>query len=182
LAIEANKRPAPADGLVHLNERIDQIAEVTDDDVARIDAGVLENVELLERGFPRNPRVREDGEVGRQVGSRDGPEYLPLVPGDIVPRSDLAKHARLVGLSLFDECLRDLLLAHRPDLFRVERLRVEAGAGDDRQTGLERDLPQEVDVASHVRMPAVHDAADAFALGDGQLVGHEVQVLHEVRT
>ena len=68
-------------------------------------------------------------------------------------------------VDLLDERLDDLLLAHRRDLFRVERLRVEAAAGDDRHPRLHRHLPQEVDVAAHVRMPAVDDAADAFALG-----------------
>src|SRR5215471_6749363 len=100
----------------------------------------------------------------------DRAEYIAFVPGDVVPRSDLAEDADGIGFGLLDERLRNLFLAHRRDLFRVERLRVETAAGDDRHARLRGNLAQEIDVASHVGMTTVHDAADAFALRDRHLL------------
>ena len=85
-------------------------------------------------------------------------------------------------IGLLDERLDDVVLAHRGDLFRIERLVVEPAAGDDGHAGLHRDLAQEVDVASHVRVAAVDDAGEvAVARGGLHFRGHQVRVAHDVR-
>jgi len=71
--------------------------------------------------------------------------------------------------------------AHRRDFPGVERLRVEAGAGDDWDARSHRQLPQETDVAPHVGMAAVNDATDALASCDRELVNHEIEVLRKIR-
>src|ERR1700730_10083816 len=88
LTIEADERPAPADRTVDLNIRIDKISEVTDNDVFRIDTDVFEDIELLQGRFPRNAGMREDRDVRRKVSTTDGPKYLALVLGHVVPRSN----------------------------------------------------------------------------------------------
>ena len=56
LPIEADERAAPADRLVHLNLRIDEIPQVADHDAIRFHAGVFEDVELFERRLFREFR------------------------------------------------------------------------------------------------------------------------------
>src|SRR5206468_81898 len=60
-------------------------------DVPRIDAGVLEDIELLERRFPGNSRVREDRNVCSDMRATYSPEHFALVFRNLVPRSDLAE-------------------------------------------------------------------------------------------
>jgi hypothetical protein len=48
LTIEADERPPPAYGAVDLGIWIDEVCEVTDDDVLRINTDVLKDIELLE--------------------------------------------------------------------------------------------------------------------------------------
>ena len=67
-----------------------------------------------------------------------GAKHLAFVRGDLVPRADFAERAENVVVRLLDERLDDLFLAHRGDLFRIQRLRVEAAAGDDRHAGFHR--------------------------------------------
>src|SRR6266850_8258537 len=75
----------------------------------------------------------------------------------------------------------DLFFAHGGDLFRIKRLRVESAAGDDWDSGLHRDLTQEVDVASHVRMPRVDNAGDTLAFDFGDFGRHQIHAAHDVR-
>ena len=86
--------------------------------------------------FPGMPVCVKIGRLVATVRLADRAKHLPFVPGDVVPRSDLAEHANRIGLDLLDERLDDLLLAHGGDLFRIERLRVEAAAGHDRHARL----------------------------------------------
>ena len=116
---------------MRLDVRIDEVAEVTDDDPIRLHADVLENIELFERRLSGDPGVRENRQVRCQVRLADRAEHLPFIGGDVVPRSDLAKHTRRVIVDLLDERLHDLLLAHRRDFFRVVGLRVETRADDE---------------------------------------------------
>src|SRR4029077_12571700 len=146
LTIEADERAAAANRLVHRHLRIvRQIPQLTYDDAVRLDARVFEQIQLLHRGFSGDAGVREDRQIRRDVGFADGAEDLALVRGDVVPRTDLAEDTDRIRLRLLDERLHDLLLAHRRDLFGIERLGVEAAAGDDRQTRTLRDGFQEVD-------------------------------------
>ena len=78
LTIEADERAAPADRLVHVDVRVDEIAEMADHDALRIDAGVLEDVELFERRLSRDAGVREDRQVRRDVRLADRAEHLAL--------------------------------------------------------------------------------------------------------
>src|SRR5262249_42701233 len=97
----------------------------------------------------------------------------------VVPRPNLAERANRIAFGLLDERLRDLLLAHRRELFRIEGLRVEASADDDWHPRHHRNTSEEADVAAHIRMAAVDDAADAFAFGGRHLLRHELGVGHE---
>src|SRR5262249_38815080 len=126
LAVKADERPTPADCAVHFSIRVNKISEVTDDDVLRVDAHVLEDVELLEGRLPRNAGVGEDRNVRREVCAAHGPKYLALILGDVVPRPDLTERTYGIGLRLLDERPKDLLLAHGADLPGVEGLGVEA--------------------------------------------------------
>ncbi len=60
LAVEADESAAAADRLVHVDVRVVQVAEVADANVRRVDARVLEYVQLLDRRLSRDARVRED--------------------------------------------------------------------------------------------------------------------------
>ena len=129
--------------------------------------------------FPGMP-VCEDRQVRGEMRLADRAEHLALGGCDLVPRSNLAKRTGGIVVGLLDQPLNDLLLAHRRDLFRVEGIGVEAGAGDDRQARLHRGLPNEVQIATHVRMAAIDDARDAFAFGGGEFLRHQVHVAHRV--
>jgi hypothetical protein len=48
LTLEADERPPPAYGAVDLGIRIDEVCEVTDNDVLRINTDVLKDIELLD--------------------------------------------------------------------------------------------------------------------------------------
>ena len=67
LAVKADERAPPADRAVHFRIGVDEVGKVTDDDVLRVDADVLEDVELLEGRLPRNASVRENRNVRRKV-------------------------------------------------------------------------------------------------------------------
>src|SRR5215470_14665963 len=67
LPVETHKRTAAADRFVHIHVRVYEVAEVSDDDAIRVDAGVLEDVELFERGFAGNSRVRKDQKIRRNM-------------------------------------------------------------------------------------------------------------------
>src|SRR5262245_33203082 len=138
---------------------------MADHDALRLDSNVFKNVELLERRLSRNSRVREDRQVRFQVRPADGPEHFSLVGCHVVPGPDFAERAYGIRFDLSDQRLNDLALAHRADLFRVVRLRVEAGTRDDRHLRPHRQLTEKTDSASHVWMPAVDDAADALTPG-----------------
>ena len=64
---------------------------------------------------------------------------------------------------------------------RFELLATISTAGNDRDTGLHRDLAQEVDVSSHVCMSAVDNAGDACAFHLGHFFRHQIHVVHDVR-
>ena len=125
----------------------------------------------------------EDRQVRRDVRLAHRAKHFPFIRRDLVPRSDLAEGAKRLLIGLPDERLDDLLLAHRRDLFRVERLVVEAATGDDRYAGLHRDLAEETDVAPLVGVTAVDDAREV-AVGGGLLhfSGHQIRVAHDVET
>ena len=183
LTIEADERTAAADRLVHVDVRVNEIAEVADEHAIGLHAGIFQNVELFDRRFPRNARVRENRNVRRTMRPADGAEHLPLVRGDLIPRADFTKRPYHVVVDLPDERAEDLFLAHRGDLFGIPGLRVETAAHDDRHAGLRRHLAQERDVTPHVGMPGVDDAGDvAVASGGRDLRRHQVDVVHDVGT
>ena len=94
------------------------------------------------------------GECGRVVVvRRDGRGFPP----------DIAKR-RLVRL--LDQRTNDLRLVHRRDLFRIERLRVEATCGDDGQVGLHRRLLDELEIAAHRFGACIDDATVCPGLTD----------------
>src|ERR1700674_5446301 len=132
LAIEAHKRAAPADRFVHIHVRVYQIPQVSDDNAIRFYSSVLKDVELLECRLTGDSGVREDRNVGGDVGLADRAEPLAFIRGEPVPRADFAERAERVVVRLLDERLYDLFFAHGGDLFGIERLGVEAAAGDDR--------------------------------------------------
>ena len=67
------------------------------------------------------------------------------------------------------------------NLFRVERLRVEARRPHDRQAGLHRRLPDELEVACPCpRAPASTMQPTPSRLRAGELLGHQVDVAHRV--
>ena len=133
LTVKANKGTPPANRSVYLGIRIDHVRKVTDDDVLWVHTNVLEDIELLKRRLPRNAGMGEDRNVCRKVRATDGSEYLALILGDVVPRTDLAVSADRIGLRLADQHLGDRLLAHGADLSRVERMRIEAATCHDGQ-------------------------------------------------
>src|SRR5215831_11012073 len=87
LPVETYKRAAAADRFVHVHVRVYEIAEVSDDDAIRVDAGVLEDVELFERGFAGDSRVSEDRKIRRNMGLPYGAKHFALVRGDFIPRA-----------------------------------------------------------------------------------------------
>ena len=111
----------------------------------------------------------------------DGAEDLAFIGGDLVPGADLAPRAQRVVVGLLDERIDDLVLAHRRDLFRVPRLRVEAAARRRSACPEHGCLPQEGDVAARVRVTRVDDAGDAFALRGHQFLRHQLRIGHRVR-
>ena len=154
---------------------------MADHDVRRIDAGVLEDVELFERRLPGNAGMGEDRDVRGHVRAAHGAEHLPLVLRNLIPRSDLAKRTDHIVVRLLDERFDDLILAHRRDLLRIPRLRVETAADDDRHARLHRDLADEVDVAPHLGVSGFDDAGDvAFGGGLLHFRRHQVDVVHDV--
>src|SRR5262249_30826077 len=159
-SIKPDEGAAPADLFVDVDIRIHQVAEMSDHDVLRLDAGVLEDVELFERRLSRNARVSEDRKVRRDVRLPHRTKHFSLISGDLVPRPNLAEYPQHIVVGLFDERLHNLLLAHRGDLFRVERLRIEAATRDDWDARLHRHLTDEVDVSAHVGVPGVDDARE----------------------
>ena len=181
LSIETDERAASANRFMHIHVRVHKIPQVSDDDAIRFYAGVLQDIELFERRLAGNSGVREDRKVRRHVRLADGAEHLAFIRGDLVPRADFAEHAERVVVRLLDERLDDLFFAHGRDLFRIKRLRVKPAACNDRDAGLHRDLTNEVDVASHVRMSGVDNAGDARALGLGDFLRHQIDVVHDVR-
>ena len=72
--------------------------------------------------------------------------------------------------------------AHRRDLFRIERLDVEARSFDDGHAGLHRGRADEFEVRARAFEPGVDDARDAVALRRLELLGHEIDVAHRIGT
>ena len=101
---------------------------------SRIDAGVFEDIELLERGFAGDTGVREDRDVGRDVRATDRAKHFSLVLRDLIPRSDFSKGPDDIVVDLLDERFEKLILAHGRNLFRVPGLRVEPAADHDRHS------------------------------------------------
>ena len=94
LPVEADERAAPANRFLHIHVRVYKIPQVSDDDAIRFHAGVLEDVELLERRLAGNSRVREDRNIRRHVRPADRAEHLALIRRDLVPGADFAERAR----------------------------------------------------------------------------------------
>ena len=112
LPIKTDKSAAPANLFLYVHIRVNEISQVADDNVFRFDARIFENIELLERRFPRNSGVSEDRNMRRDVSFANSAEHLSFIGGDLVPRSNLAKHADHVVISLLDERADNLILAH----------------------------------------------------------------------
>ncbi len=106
LTVEADIGAAAADGLVHVEVRIIEIAQVADGNPARIHARILQYVQLFQGGFPRNAGVREDGQIGGQVCLADGTEHTALQRRDVIPGTDFAESARRILIGLPDQRLQ----------------------------------------------------------------------------
>src|SRR5580658_439250 len=124
----------------------------------------------------------EDRKIGGKMRFSDSAEDLALSSRYPVPGTDFAKDTDGVCFRLPDENLRNLLLTHVFQLPRVEGQSVEAGAGDDRKTGLLRDLAEEVDVATHLDVARIDDASNPFTPGSAHLGRHEILIPHVERT
>jgi hypothetical protein len=153
---------------------------VADDQMIKVDAFRLEDVELLHRRFAVG-RVREDRQASADVGLADGAQHLTLVGRDVVGRTDLAEGAPSLIAGVTDELLDQLGFRHLGNPRRIRQLSVVA-ALHNRHAGFARQEPQELDVGPHVGVPTVDDAADAVLGGDLHLLGHPVEVLHHVGT
>src|SRR5205809_5892108 len=76
LAVKTNISTASADGLVHIDVRVDEITEMSNDNAIRFHAGVFENIQLFERRFAWNSGMRKNRDIRRNVRLADGAENL----------------------------------------------------------------------------------------------------------
>src|SRR5581483_12166183 len=79
LPVETDKCAAPADRFLDIHVRVYQVAEMPDDDVLRLYAGIFQNIELLQRRFTGNSGMRENRKIRRDMRSSDGPEHLAFL-------------------------------------------------------------------------------------------------------
>src|SRR6185436_5742399 len=77
---------------------------------------------------------------------------------------------------LLRELVRQLILALRGDLWWIRAIHVIPAARHDVDAGPLRDLFQVLELAPHIRMPAVDDATDAVLGGCLDLFDHEIDV------
>src|SRR5262245_60339479 len=85
LSIETDKRAASTQRLMHIDVRVHQISQVSNDDAIRLYAGIFEDVELFERRLTRNARVGEDRKVRRHMRLADGSKHFAFIGSDLVP-------------------------------------------------------------------------------------------------
>src|SRR5262245_22523415 len=104
--------------------------------------------------------MRKDRNIRRDVRFADCSEDSSLISIDVIPRTDFTEGTENVVVRLLDERPKDLFFAHRGDLFRIKRLRIKSAPNDDGHAGLHRDLTQEIDIASHVRMSPINDTSE----------------------
>src|SRR5262249_8791913 len=120
--------------------------------------------------------------IRRDVRLADGSEDFSLISCNLVPRTDFTEGTENIIVRLLDERSKDLFFAHRGDLFRIKRLRIKSASNDDGHAGLHRDLTQEIDIASHVRMSPINDTSEtAFVFRLHDFGRHEIHVVHDVR-
>ena len=140
---------------------------VADHDLLEIRPGRLEQTHLLEADTGEQ-RVRRDRHRHLALGGGDGPEDAFLGRRDrAVVRCDLAqqprpdaRRAEALG-EIVDEQLDDLRVAHAGEPGRVELLPVEAGARDDVQARVARDLGEALGIGIEAVDRLVDEGAPA---------------------
>src|SRR5207248_1376076 len=91
--------------------------------------------------------------------------------------ADFAERAEALLARVAHQLVGDLIGALRRDVGRVVALHVEAAARDDVHTRFVRDASERGEVAIHVGMPAVDNAADAVLAGGSRLLDHQIHVV-----
>ena len=191
-AIETHVRAALGDGGRHLRLRIVQAAHVPDRHRRRHGAGAFEHVELPQRGLARDiggtrPRaqirvVREDRQSGQGVRAGHRLEHLRLGEREHAALlSDLTEGAEPIAARVVGQPRGDVVDRQAFELGGIRPLHVVAAAGHDRQAAVARDARERVEAAAHVGMPAVDDERQPVGLGRARLVGHQRDVVGEVR-
>src|SRR5262245_36428184 len=123
--VEAEKRAALRDLFVCLGLRIvPDIREVSDAKAARVRAGRLEDIELIERALlAAGVRgVCKHRECGADLRLADHAEHLPLVGRHLFGTADFAERAPSFGGRFANETVDELIFRLRRDLWRIHHL------------------------------------------------------------
>ena len=126
--------------------------------------------------------MREDRQTRPDVRLRHRREHLPLIVCENAALlSDFAEGAKPLRLRIAHEIVGNLLGGLRRDLGRIVALHVVAAAGDNGHARFGGDSRQRREIAIHVRMPAVDDAADAVRGSGLRFFNHQVDIICEGR-
>ena len=163
---------------------VGDVGNVADADEPGIHAGLLDDVELLERARSAAlvRRVREERQARPQVHLAARAQHLALVRMHRQRRADLAERAPALRCRITDEAVRDLVFRLPGDLRRIVRLRpVSVGEDDVHARALGHD-PDFLDVLAEVFRSGVDDAAHAIFGSRFQFLDHQIDVGSERRT
>jgi hypothetical protein len=122
--------------------------------------------------------VREHRQPGALLRLPHRREHLPLVVGQHAALlSNLAECAKPLRLRVADQVVGNLIRGLRRDLRRVVPLHVEAAAGDDVHARFRGNALERLEIAIHVGVAAVDDAADAVGAGRLGFRHHQVDIV-----